>query len=176
MQEGGKIAVAVSVTFMSGVVVGWLLNTYTRKVRRASPSQYCRAAAGVGTAQPFLCLLLLHIRAGLGKDPVKHAEQGQEHLRRTGQWPMMRRSLEHPQAAGAPPPSGHCVQSKPAVVMLDTQPPQLQCCRSLCPRPWQQQQFAVRLSQTSGTHQQQRQPPSAASHPCWWLVRVPGSV
>lgn len=31
MQEGGKIAVAVSVTFMSGVVVGWLLNTYTRK-------------------------------------------------------------------------------------------------------------------------------------------------
>lgn len=32
MQEGGKIAVAVSVTFMSGVVVGWLLNTYTRKV------------------------------------------------------------------------------------------------------------------------------------------------
>jgi hypothetical protein len=32
MQEGGKIAIAVSVTFMSGVVVGWLLNTYTRKV------------------------------------------------------------------------------------------------------------------------------------------------
>lgn len=25
---------AVSVTFMSGVVVGWLLNTYTRKVGR----------------------------------------------------------------------------------------------------------------------------------------------
>jgi hypothetical protein len=32
MQEGGKIAVAVSVTFLTGVVAGWLLNTYTRKV------------------------------------------------------------------------------------------------------------------------------------------------
>jgi hypothetical protein len=32
MQEGGKIAVAVSVTFLTGVVTGWLLNTYTRKV------------------------------------------------------------------------------------------------------------------------------------------------
>lgn len=49
MQEGGKIVVAVSVTFMSGVVVGWLLNTYTRKVRRASPSDYCRATAGCGS-------------------------------------------------------------------------------------------------------------------------------
>lgn len=35
MQEGGKIAVAVSVTFAAGVVTGWLLNTYTRKVRPA---------------------------------------------------------------------------------------------------------------------------------------------
>jgi len=34
MQQGGKIAIAVSVTFMAGVVTGWLLNTYTRKVCR----------------------------------------------------------------------------------------------------------------------------------------------
>lgn len=32
MQEGGKIVIAVSVTFAAGVVTGWLLNTYTRKV------------------------------------------------------------------------------------------------------------------------------------------------
>lgn len=31
MQEGGKIAVAASVTFLAGVVTGWVLNTYTRK-------------------------------------------------------------------------------------------------------------------------------------------------
>jgi hypothetical protein len=32
MQEGGKIVIAVSVTFTAGVITGWLLNTYTRKV------------------------------------------------------------------------------------------------------------------------------------------------
>jgi hypothetical protein len=48
MQEGGKIAVAVSVTFMSGVVVGWLLNTYTRKVGRLG----LRELLGVST--PYL--------------------------------------------------------------------------------------------------------------------------
>jgi hypothetical protein len=36
--------VAVSVTFMSGVVVGWLLNTYTRKVSKGcSPSSFAAA-------------------------------------------------------------------------------------------------------------------------------------
>jgi hypothetical protein len=32
MQQGGKIVIAVSVTFTAGVITGWLLNTYTRKV------------------------------------------------------------------------------------------------------------------------------------------------
>lgn len=38
MQEGGKIAVAVTVTFTAGVVAGWLLNTYTRKARSCMKS------------------------------------------------------------------------------------------------------------------------------------------
>lgn len=162
MQEGGKIAVAVSVTFMSGVVVGWLLNTYTRKVHQASPGQYCVAAAvGVPPTQPLYCLLLLlRTCAGLGKGPVQHAEQGQEHLRRTGQRLMMLHSLEHPSTAAA----CNCVQSKPAVVMLDTQLPQPQCCSSsLCPRPWQQeqqQQFAGRPSPEDIRHT-----PAAATAP-----------
>jgi len=97
MQEGGKIAVAVSVTFMSGVVVGWLLNTYTRKVWGLEHVMSCRnlhLAALVGSSSitllhtqalppPFsqhlhrcVCLCL----AGPGEVFVKHADKGQEHL------------------------------------------------------------------------------------------------
>lgn len=34
MQDASKVAVTFSVTFAVGVVTGWLLNSYTRKVRR----------------------------------------------------------------------------------------------------------------------------------------------
>ena len=33
MQDASKVAATLSVTFALGVVTGWLLNSYTRKVR-----------------------------------------------------------------------------------------------------------------------------------------------
>jgi uncharacterized membrane protein YciS (DUF1049 family) len=33
MQDGGKVAATLGITFAVGVVTGWLLNSYTRKVR-----------------------------------------------------------------------------------------------------------------------------------------------
>jgi hypothetical protein len=47
--------VAVSVTFMSGVVVGWLLNTYTRKVGKGCNSQ------ATPTASALVTMLLAHL-------------------------------------------------------------------------------------------------------------------
>lgn len=44
---------AVSVTFMSGVVVGWLLNTYTRKVGQGySPSSLLLHQLYFSTCRP----------------------------------------------------------------------------------------------------------------------------
>jgi hypothetical protein len=33
MQDAGKVAATLTVTFAAGVLTGWLLNSYTRKVR-----------------------------------------------------------------------------------------------------------------------------------------------
>lgn len=46
---------AVSVTFMSGVVVGWLLNTYTRKVGKGCSSR------ATHTASALVTMLLAHL-------------------------------------------------------------------------------------------------------------------
>lgn len=34
MQDAGKVVATLSVTFAVGVITGWLLNSYTRKVRQ----------------------------------------------------------------------------------------------------------------------------------------------
>jgi hypothetical protein len=93
MQEGGKIAVAVSVTFMSGVVVGWLLNTYTRKVSQGcNPSSSCCCTRLSTLGSPSSAATVMHPAAtpcdnrlcrllcavGVGKVLVQHAGQGQE--------------------------------------------------------------------------------------------------
>jgi hypothetical protein len=52
MQEGGKIVIAVSVTFTAGVITGWLLNTYTRKVggNQSTVEEHVFAVMGPCTA------------------------------------------------------------------------------------------------------------------------------
>jgi hypothetical protein len=52
MQEGGKIVIAVSMTFTVGVITGWLLNTYTRKVgwHQSRVEEHVFAVMGPGTA------------------------------------------------------------------------------------------------------------------------------
>ena len=48
MQDGGKVVIAVGVTFTAGVITGWLLNQYTRKVMHTA------SADGSVECQPLL--------------------------------------------------------------------------------------------------------------------------